>query len=81
MEKILKHLLVLFICTNIYAVDHELILSEEFPAKLSDFNFFKDASAQIPHDEVIPYELISSLFSDRFVSTIFKDFLITSMCP
>tara|TARA_Y100000746_G_scaffold21352_1_gene16505 strand:- start:150 stop:1187 length:1038 start_codon:yes stop_codon:yes gene_type:complete len=64
MEKILKHLLVLFICTNIYAVDHELILSEEFPAKLSDFNFFKDASAQIPHDEVIPYELISTLFSD-----------------
>tara|TARA_B100000945_G_scaffold261033_1_gene219287 strand:- start:336 stop:1316 length:981 start_codon:yes stop_codon:yes gene_type:complete len=45
-------------------VDEELILSQEFPDKLSDFRFFKDASAQVPHDKVIPYELISTLFSD-----------------
>lgn len=64
MKKILKHFLVLFICTYIYSVDEELILSQEFPDKLSDFRFFKDASAQVPHDKVIPYELISTLFSD-----------------
>ena len=64
MEKILKHFFVLFICTYIYSVDEELILSQEFPDKLSDFRFFKDASAQVPHDKVIPYELISTLFSD-----------------
>tara|TARA_Y100000739_G_scaffold127108_1_gene109519 strand:- start:233 stop:1213 length:981 start_codon:yes stop_codon:yes gene_type:complete len=45
-------------------VDEELILSQEFPDKLSDFRFFKDASAQVPNDKVIPYELISTLFSD-----------------
>ena len=45
-------------------MDEELILSQEFPDKLSDFRFFKDASAQVPHDKVIPYELISTLFSD-----------------
>ena len=64
MKKILKHFFVLFICTYIYSVDEELILSQEFPEKLSDFRFFKDDSAQIPHDKVIPYELISTLFSD-----------------
>ena len=64
MKKILKHFFVLFICTYIYSVDEELILSQEFPDKLSDFRFFKDASAQVPHDKVIPYELISALFSD-----------------
>ena len=64
MKKILKHFFVLFICTYIYSVDEELILSQEFPEKLSDFRFFKDASAQVPHDKVIPYELISTLFSD-----------------
>ena len=64
MKKILKHFFVLFICTYIYSVDEELILSQEFPDKLSDFRLFKDASAQVPHDKVIPYELISTLFSD-----------------
>ncbi len=64
MKKILKHFFVLFICTYIYSVDEELILSQEFPDKLSDFRFFKDASAQVPNDKVIPYELISTLFSD-----------------
>ena len=53
----------LFINT-IYAVDNDLILKEKFPKKLSDFAFFKDIHAQIPADGVVPYELISSLFSD-----------------
>ena len=56
-------LIVLFINT-IYAIDNDLILQEKFPKKLSDFAFFKDIHAQIPADRVVPYELISSLFSD-----------------
>ena len=55
--------IVLFI-NNIYAIDNDLILQEKFPKKLSDFAFFKDIHAQIPADGVVPYELISSLFSD-----------------
>ena len=47
-----------------YAVDNDLILQEKFPKKLSEFLFFQDPSAQIPSEGVIPYELISSLFSD-----------------
>ena len=56
-------LIVLFINT-IYAIDNDIILQEKFPKKLSDFAFFKDIHAQIPADGVVPYELISSLFSD-----------------
>ena len=56
-------LIVLFINT-VYAIDNDTILQEKFPKKLSDFAFFKDIHAQIPADEVVPYELISSLFSD-----------------
>tara|TARA_B100000965_G_scaffold46251_2_gene33957 strand:- start:330 stop:1298 length:969 start_codon:yes stop_codon:yes gene_type:complete len=41
-----------------------MILSDSFPEKLSDFEFFLDDSAQLPDDKVIPYELISTLFSD-----------------
>ena len=55
--------IVLFI-NNINAIDNDLILQEKFPKKLSDFAFFEDIHAQIPADGVVPYELISSLFSD-----------------
>ena len=64
MKKIYTFLLVFSLCTRIYAVNDNLITSEAFPDKLSDFSFFKDSEAQIPNDEVIPYELISTLFSD-----------------
>ena len=64
MKNIYNFLLVLLLCTKLYAVNDNLIISEAFPEKLSDFSFFKDSSAQIPHEEVIPYELISTLFSD-----------------
>ena len=58
-------LLVLFcIATKAFAVESSLILEEQFPKKLSDFSFFKDNKAQIPSEGVLPYELISSLFSD-----------------
>ena len=64
MRKIFSSLLVLYMCTNLYGVNNNLILSETFPNKLSDFNFFIDTSAQVPNDNVVPYELISTLFSD-----------------
>ena len=64
MRKIFSSLLVLYMCTNLYGVNNNLILSDTFPNKLSDFNFFTDASAQVPNDNVVPYELISTLFSD-----------------
>ena len=57
-------LLVLILCTRLNAINDNLIISESFPAKLSEFGFFLDDSAQIPHENVIPYELISTLFSD-----------------
>ena len=64
MKKIYKFLLVFVLSTKMFAVNDNLIISDAFPEKLSDFSFFKDSSAQIPHDDVIPYELISTLFSD-----------------
>ena len=50
--------------SNVYAVENNLILEEKFPKKLSDFSFFIDDKAQAPSQGVVPYELISSLFSD-----------------
>ena len=64
MKKIFSSLLVLYMCTNLHGVNNELILSDTFPNKLSEFNFFIDNSAQVPHEKVVPYELISTLFSD-----------------
>ena len=64
MKKILSSLLVLYMCTDLHGVNDDLILAESFPDKLSEFNFFIDSSAQFPHEDVLPYELISTLFSD-----------------
>ena len=46
------------------AVNDVAIQSEQLPKKLSEFGFFKDPVKQIPVENVIPYELISPLFSD-----------------
>ena len=46
------------------AVNDVAIQSEQLPKKLSEFGFFKDPVKQIPVQNVIPYELISPLFSD-----------------
>jgi uncharacterized repeat protein (TIGR03806 family) len=35
-----------------------------FPRELSAFNFFADASTQTPNDDLIPYDVITPLFSD-----------------
>ena len=64
MQKVLLLLLTSIVITSLHAVDNNIILQEKFPKKLSEFSFFKDTHAQIPSDGVIPYELISSLFSD-----------------
>ena len=64
MKKKFQILLVLILCTRLNAINDNLIISESFPAKLSEFGFFLDDSAQIPHENVLPYELISTLFSD-----------------
>ena len=36
----------------------------EFPKVLSEFGFFINQAEQLPVDDVYPYELISTLFSD-----------------
>ena len=64
MKKKFQFLLVLLLFTKLNAINDNLIISESFPIKLSEFGFFLDNSAQIPHENVIPYELISTLFSD-----------------
>ena len=45
-------------------VQDELIFMEKAPKKLSEYGFFKNMSAQIPAEGVLPYDLISPLFSD-----------------
>ena len=57
-------LFLLIFSANTFSVNSNLILSDTFPDKLSEFEFFVDDSAQEPHEKVIPYELISTLFSD-----------------
>jgi len=57
-------LFLLIFSANTFSVNSNLILADSFPDKLSEFEFFVDDSAQEPHDKVIPYELISTLFSD-----------------
>ena len=57
-------LLLLVFSANSFSVNSDLILEDTFPEKLSEFEFFLDTSAQEPHEKVIPYELISTLFSD-----------------
>ena len=64
MKKASLLILIVFSINTIYAIDNRLILQEKFPKKLSEFSFFKDTHAQKPSEGVVPYELISSLFSD-----------------
>ncbi|HIB74968.1 MAG TPA: hypothetical protein EYO56_03715, partial [Gammaproteobacteria bacterium] len=40
------------------------ITGSEYPETLSEFNFFIDQVEQVPAENVHPYELISTLFSD-----------------
>ena len=56
----------IFICfsSSIYAVNDHAILSDKTPKALSEYGFFSDPLNQIPNSDVLPYELITSLFSD-----------------
>jgi len=64
-KKPLKIFCLLFLYSSgILAVNDEAILADKFPATLSEFSFFKNSTLQIPEENVVPYELISSLFSD-----------------
>ena len=45
-------------------VNDEAILSEDFPIKLSTYGFFDNLGEQRPKSEVLPYSLITVLFSD-----------------
>ena len=62
-------LFLLIFSTNAFSVNINLILADSFPDKLSEFEFFVDDSAQEPHEKVVPYELISTLFSDCLLYT------------
>ena len=64
MRAVAYSFLLLVFSTNTLSVNSNLILADSFPEKLSEFEFFVDESAQEPHEKVIPYELISTLFSD-----------------
>ena len=64
MRNALCCLFLLVFSANSFSVNSALILADSFPEKLSEFEFFVDESAQEPHEKVIPYELISTLFSD-----------------
>lgn len=64
MKKTLLVCLILSFIDFIYAVNDDLILEDKFPKKLSSFSFFQDSGAQSPAEGVLPYELISALFSD-----------------
>ena len=64
MKKIFSYFFIFLYCNNLFSVNDEMILADSFPEKLSEFEFFLDDSAQLPDDKVIPYELISTLFSD-----------------
>jgi len=55
----------IFILNNVFAqVDHSVVLNNKVAPKLSDYGFFEDLNAQIPTKGVLPYELITPLFSD-----------------
>ena len=46
------------------SINENAIMSDNFPKMLSEYNFFKDPIAQIPTNKVIPYQLMTELFSD-----------------
>ena len=56
----------IFICfsSSLYAVNDYVILSDKTPKALSEYDFFSDPLNQIPNSDVVPYELITALFSD-----------------
>ncbi|MBT5217635.1 MAG: hypothetical protein HOM10_08485 [Gammaproteobacteria bacterium] len=57
---------------NVFSmVNEEMILSDTHPEKLSDFGFFSNPQRQLPNTGVLPYSLISPLFTDYADKTRF----------
>ena len=56
--------ILLFMTSKAFAVNDHLILSDDPPKKLSEYNFFSNPINQLPSEQVVPYELITALFSD-----------------
>ena len=63
-QNLLSYFILICFSSGAIAVNDDAILSDETPKTLSEFNFFSDPLRQIPNDDVVPYELITSLFSD-----------------
>ena len=60
----LVYISLLLMSTQLWSVNDTKILSTEFPPVLSEFEFFIDQTQQFPADNVHPYELVTTLFSD-----------------
>ena len=56
--------ILLFMASKTFAVNDHLILSDDPAKRLSDYNFFSNPVNQLPSEHVVPYELITALFSD-----------------
>lgn len=57
-------LLALAACGQSAGPRTSVILAVDAAPKLSDYGFFKDASARVAADGVVPYDLVNALFSD-----------------
>jgi uncharacterized repeat protein (TIGR03806 family) len=56
--------ILLFMASKTFAVNDHLILSDDPAKRLSEYNFFSNPVNQLPSEHVVPYELITALFSD-----------------
>lgn len=56
--------ILLFMASKTFAVNDHLILSDDPAKRLSEYNFFSNPVNQLPSEHVVPYELITVLFSD-----------------
>ena len=63
-QNLLTFLILICFSSSLYAVNDHAILSDKTPKALSEYGFFSDPLNQIPNSDVVPYELITALFSD-----------------
>lgn len=63
-QNLLTYLILICFSCSLYAVNDHAILSDESPRALSEYDFFSDPLKQIPNNDVVPYQLITALFSD-----------------
>ena len=63
-QNLLTFLILICFSSSLYAVNDHAILSGKTPKALSEYGFFSDPLNQVPNKGVVPYELITTLFSD-----------------